>query len=352
MRRANNDAILIAKHIHLFLNEYALLQKTRSAHTVKAYSTTLSLYLGFLETEKSITSASLSADCFSVQMIEEWLVWLRENRQCSPETCNNRLASLRAFLFYLGQHEPSMLYLSSGASQIKRRKTQRKKVQGLSKEAVKALLEAPNTSTATGRRDLALLVLMYGTAMRIDEVLSLKMSQLHLDKDKPYVTVIGKGDKIRTLYLLPKAVSHLKRHLDEFHNGTSDTESFVFYSRIGGGKLTQTAISKRLKQYAQIAHQTCPDVPEDIHAHQIRHAKASHWLADGMNLVQISFLLGHAHLETTMVYLDITMEEQTKALATLESEDEGAASKRWRHTDNSLSGFCGVRKMAARTKSD
>ncbi len=66
----------------------------------------------------------------------------------------------------------------------------------------------------------------------------------------------------------------------------------------------------------------CDEVPMDLHAHQLRHAKASHWLEDGMNIVQISFLLGHEQLQTTMVYLDITIEQELKALATLEDEND------------------------------
>lgn len=72
------------------------------------------------------------------------------------------------------------------------------------------------------------------------------------------------------------------------------------------------------------------DVPLDLHAHQIRHAKASHWLEDGMNIIQISFLLGHANLQTTMVYLDITTEQESKALATLECENEQSIPKKWK----------------------
>lgn len=346
MKKSSNEAVIIARHIHTFLHDYMPVQKTRSEHTLKAYDITITLYLGFLEFEKSIDSTSLCADCFNSKTIEEWLVWLKEKRGCSPGTCNNRLASLRVFLSYLGKQETSMIYLASEASQIKRRKTQRKKVQGLSKEAVKALLATPDVSSKTGHRDLALLVLMYGTAMRFDEVLSLKVSQLHLEAGKPFVTVIGKNDKIRTLYLLPKAVQHLKWYLQECYGDRPNPEDYVFCSRIGGGKLTQPAISKRLKGYATIAHKNCPDVPLDLHAHQIRHAKASHWLEDGMNIVQISFLLGHAQLETTMVYLDITTEEEVRALATLEDENEKQTTKKWKPSSKNLSAFCGVRPLA------
>ncbi len=62
-----------------------------------------------------------------------------------------------------------------------------------------------------------LVVVIYGTAARIDEILSMKVEQLHLDAGKPNVNIIGKGNKIRTLYLLPKVVAHLKNHLKEFH---------------------------------------------------------------------------------------------------------------------------------------
>jgi len=127
MKRSGNEAMIIARYINTFLNEYMPSQKTRSEHTMKSYGTALSLFLGFLETEKNIDSSKLRAKCFNSQMIEEWLQWLIEKRGCSPETCNIRLASLRAFLTYLGKREVSMLYLSTEASQTDRKKTHKKR---------------------------------------------------------------------------------------------------------------------------------------------------------------------------------------------------------------------------------
>ena len=97
---------------------------------------------------------------------------------------------------------------------------------------------------------------------------------------------------------------------------------------------------------AAAAHMICDEVPPGLHAHQLRHAKASHWLEDGMNIVQISFLLGHEQLNTTMVYLDISTEEEMKALATLEDENDKTVSKKWKSNNGSLSEFCGVRSMS------
>jgi len=345
MTKASDESVAIARHISTFLNVYVPSQKTKSSHTLRSYQYALSLYLGFLETQKKVISEDLRAECFCMDYIEDWLLWIMEQRGCSPSTCNNRLASLRVFLKYLGKKDVSFLYLSQAASQIPRKKQRRKKVTGMSKKAVQTLLTVPNLATKTGKRDLALMIIIYSTAARLDEVLSLEMKHLHLEAEKPYITVIGKGDKIRTLYLTPKAVAHLEKYIADQHGSFSNPDALVFYSRNIGpfGKMSQTAVSKRLAIHAAAAHKICKEVPIGLHAHQLRHA--SHWLEDGMNIVQISFLLGHEQLNTTMVYLDITSEQEAKALATLEDENDKVVSKKWKSQGASLSDFCGVRNM-------
>jgi len=344
MKKSTKEGIKIARHISGFLNDYVPSKKTDSVNTLKSYQYALVLFMIFLETVKGIQCANLSGGCFENTNIEEWLTWLKEVRECSPDTCNNRLASIRTFLKYLGSRDASYLYLYQEASEIPRRKCTKKKVKGMSRLAVKSLLAAPNLSEKTARRDLAFIILLYSTAARLDEILSIKNEQLHLTGEKPYATVIGKGNKIRTLYLLPKAVAHLKRYQLEFHGDAPDPKAFLFYSRNTGiyGKLTQPAIDKMLKKYAKTAHEVCEEVPLGLHAHQFRHAKSSHWLEDGMNIIQISFLLGHEQLQTTMIYLDITTEEKAKALATLEEENDKKISPKWKKADGSLVDFCGL----------
>ena len=220
----------------------------------------------------------------------------------------------------------------------------------MSKDAVKALMSVPNVSTKTGQRDLVLLIILYCTAARIDEILSMKINQLHLETDKPYITVVGKGRKVRTLYILPKGAAHLKRYMKDFHSINPNSNAYVFYSRNKGifGKMTPESVNKQLKKYAAIAYEICKDVPLNLHAHQIRHAKASHWLEDGMNIIQISFLLGHTNLHTTMIYLDITTEQESKALATLEDENQKNISKKWKSESDNLAAFLGFKGIIDR----
>lgn len=347
MKKAGKESLAIAKSINSFLTVYVPSLENQSEHTVRSHETAISLFLGYLEHELNINPATLCGDCFSRDIIEKWMLWLRNDRCCTPQTCNVRLASLRGFLKYLGDRDVSMLHIGQAATAIPRMKSVRKKVEGMSKDAVKALMEAPDTATSTGRRDLALIVTIYATAARLDEMLSLKIKHLHLDAKDAYATIVGKGNKIRSLYLLPKAAAHLKRHLAEAHGDAPDPEAYVFYSRNEGmfGKMSQTAVSKRLKIHAMSANKLCKEVPLGLHAHQLRHARASHWLADGMNIVQISFLLGHEQLETTMVYLDISIEQKSLALGSLEAECEKTLPRKWKGNQDSLSAFCGVKSL-------
>lgn len=350
MKKVTNEALRIAKHIHDWICVYTISIQSCSPHTVRRHMVTLSLFADFLEKEKGIDSLSLTGECFSRNYIEEWILWMKNKRDCSGETCNVRLTSIRAFLKYLAGKDISYLSLYQNAMLVPRQRVVRKKVTGMSKEAMKALMSIPDVSTKTGQRDLVLLVVLYCTAGRIDEILSIKINQLHLGANKPYITVIGKRRKIRTLYILPKAVAHLKKYLKDFHSAEPNPDAYVFYSRNKGvmGKMTPDGVNQQLKKYAALAHRICSDVPINLHAHQIRHAKASHWLEDGMNIVQISFLLGHANLETTMAYLDITTEQESKALATLEDEDKQHIPKKWKTDSDSLASFLGLNKIAKR----
>lgn len=346
MKKAQSEAIEIAKYISGFLNDYAPVHMTGSSHTLKSYETAVSLYLTFLEEEKSVTPNSLCWGNFSRQSIEEWMEWLSRKRNCSPSSCNVRLGSLRTFLKYVGDHSAKLLYIYQESTTVRKQKVPARKVEGLTKEAVKTLLEMPDTHQPIGRRDLTFMILLYATATRIGEILQLKIKQIFLDHKKPHITVIGKRDKIRTVYLLPKAAAHVRQYILEFHGQQPDPEAYLFYSRCGGlySMLTPPAIDKRLKKYAAEAHKICPDVPVSLHPHQFRHAKASHWLEDGINIVQISFLLGHAQLQTTMVYLDISKEQEREALATLETEKDKKTVPKWKGKSENLKNFCGVGK--------
>lgn len=343
MKKASKEAIEIARFIADFLSGYVPIHISKSSNTLRSYQMALSLYLTFLEETILVTPESLCAKHFEREYVEKWLRWLSEIRLCSSATCNVRLGSLRTFLKYMSSRKLEYMYLYDEATEIPLRKVPKTKVKGMSKAAVKALLAAPDTGTLTGVRDLVLILVLYSTAARIDEVLSIKLKHIHMNVPNPYISIIGKGDKARTLYILPKVAEHIKKYMTLYHQNP-DPEAYLFYSKVKGirEKMTQPAVDKRLKAMAAVAKNKCSEVPGKLHAHQLRHAKASHWLEDGMNTVQISFLLGHESIETTMKYLDITLESERKALQTLENETERMIKPKWKKPNSSLRAMCGI----------
>ena len=321
--KKTDDAPVIARRISEFLCDYAPQFLTGSEHTLKGYKDALVLYFQFLQ-ENGVSPEALSRLHLEKEWIEKWIVWLKDTRKNSPDTCNNRLASFRRFLEYLAEKDIGMAYLYQDSKRIKRQKCPKKKVSGLTRDAVAAMLSAPDTSTRIGRRDL---------------------DDIHLEAAKPYISLHGKGKKIRTAYLLPRAVALLQAYIKETYGQTGGTDALLFPSRVSGhGKLTEAALDKRIKTYAAQANVHCKDVPLNTHAHVRRHAKASHWIEDGLSIVEIQFLLGHEQIETTMRYLDITTEDKVKALATLESETEKGTEKKWKKDPESLVDFCGLKR--------
>ena len=345
MKKENKEGQMIALYIRRFLTEEAPNNLTGSEHTLNGYKTALRMYTRFLEAEKGITITSFSGDCFCKANIEEWLQWLQTTQGNGPSTCRPRLSSLRMFLKYLYDKDPAFASLYADAKMVQIRRPPKTKVNGLSRQAVKTIFELPDLKTRTGQRDLTFMEILYMTAARIDEILSLKVKMLRLDVKQPYVIITGKGGKTRSIALLPQGVAILRKYLKAFHGDNPDPEAYVFYTPMGGvySKLTQPAIYKRLRKYAKTGHAICTEIPLNLHAHHFRHARASHWLEDGMNIVQISFLLGHESVATTMRYLDITVADKADALATLENEKHHNIPRKWKKEDGSLEDILGLK---------
>ena len=324
------EAAALGGLVHDFCWQWAPTHLTASACTLDSYRTALRLYVGWLADERGVTPATLSAGDFAPGAIEDWLAWLASARGNSPQTCNVRLSSLRTFLTYASTHDPTFAGLAPAAKSVTRRKAPKTKVEGLTREAVEALAAAPDQASATGRRDLTMIMTLYATACRVGEMLALRVRDLSLEAREPYVTVTGKGMRARVLYLPEKEVAHLRRHVAETLGPDPDPAALVFWSRNharGARPLSPDAVDKQLKKHAARAHGTCPDLPPKVTAHRLRHARASHWLGDGMSVAQVSLLLGHASIQTTMDYLDISIEDMAEAMESVPGAPE---PKRWK----------------------
>ncbi len=334
---SSEHSIKLSRYVYEWVNVYVPTLKTNSSHTERSYRLSLSLYVRYLESEKGITSYSLSPDAFSVEYLRDWLLWLKKERNITNTSCNIRMAAIKSLIKYIGGEDPSYSYLYLRVKEfMKPLKQPVRKVNGMSRRAVKAILSVPNPNTRIGLRDLVLMMLSYGVAARVDEILSLTIKDVSLDAKNPNVMLHGKGDKYRSIYLQDSLVKWLKRYITVFHGHSPQRSDYLFYSsyRREKGKLTQPAIAKRLKIYAELAHEKCDEVPLNLHSHLWRHSMACHWRDDNINIVEIKELMGHSSLQSTMIYQDVTEEQKLAAIESLGDVVTKAMTKKWKNPRN------------------
>ncbi|MGB3542416.1 tyrosine-type recombinase/integrase [Rubrivirga sp.] len=333
--KKRTESLVIAKAIREWENVYLPQIRALSPHPLRAYHEAMTLYALFLKNVKSTNGNTLSGDSFSLAHIQEWMLWLKNERSCSPATCNQRLAGLKNFLTFLSKKDIRFIQIAMEARDVRQMRYVRPAQVEITQVAIKTLFTVIDLKTKIGKRDFTLFYLMYSIGARIDEVLSLKMADIHLHEPhgKNYLAVLGKGAKRRSPPILKEVAKVLKGYIEMFHGKQPHPNDLLFFGQYDGGKkkLTQEGVNKRLKIYAQKAHSRNPAVPDHMHCHQLRHARASHWLEQHLNIVAIQRLMGHADINTTMRYIFVSTEQKNQALATLEDDVIKDTGKKWKN---------------------
>lgn len=171
----------------------------------------------------------------------------------------------------------------------------------LSIEEIEALLAAPNRSKPQGVRDVAMLELLYGSGMRISELIALDLANIHLTMG--FVRVFGKGGKERIIPLGKSALSALSTYLDgarsQLQGKYPKTDAFFINQR--GKRLTRQGCWKLMKEHALKA-----GIQHELTPHTLRHSFATHLVENGADLRAVQEMLGHADISTTQIYTHIS----------------------------------------------
>ena len=313
-----------------------------SVHTVDSYRRSIGMYCEFLKAQHRIKFANVSWDHFARDSVIKYLQWLRQ-RPCRVATCNLRLSALKAFLRYCADEDVSLYSVFQEVKDIPFLKMARTPVDYLSKTALMAVFAQPDMRTVKGRRNRMIMILLYDTGVRVQELVDLRITDFHLDAATPFVVVTGKGRKTRSVPLMNKTVAHLKEYMRQFHvdSGGGD-EVPLFYSLRAGRPhvLSTDAIRVMLNHYGQSARTGCAEVPPRVHPHLFRHSRAMHLYQAGMPLPYVAEFLGHASVTTTEIYAcaDVAMLRRA-----IEQVDPGLADETpaWK-SEESLRRLCGL----------
>jgi site-specific recombinase XerD len=292
-----------------FLHEYMPKMRRLSPKSVEAYKASLESYVGFLTDKCGVSKTNISYDDFSRDHLKKYITWMHDEKHYAAKTVNLRITAIKTFLKYSSEENLSLMCFYTEAKSIKGAKEQKKPICYLSRNATKALLSSTSSETAKGRRNRMLLILLYESAARVQEIADLMTYDLHIDVPHPFVTLTGKGQKTRTVPLTEKTVLHLKSFMREFHEEGFAAPLF-FSSREGKPhRLSVDSISLILKKAAELARVKCDEIPDNIHCHLIRKTRAMDLYREGISLPIVMQILGHENISTTSgFYAFATME--------------------------------------------
>lgn len=306
-----------------YFNVYLPKQKKVSINTKRAYQNALESLLDYTVESRHIKLADVTFDTIDHVLLYEFLEWLETEKHCSVSTRNHRLQCIRAFYSYVAETEPTVAIYKNEILKVKPALAPKnRKIDYMSENAVQAVLAAPDTDTAKGVRDTFMMVLLYDTGARIQEILDIRLSDIHHFNST--LTMRGKGRKIRSVSLVSTTMRLLRKYLNLYHSEDDiASDELLFYTIRNGIKRAMTTDNARkmISEYGMSAKANCSEVPENVHPHIFRHSRAMHLFQHGMPLALVSQWLGHSSIKTTLIYAYADTEMKRKAIEMATSPD-------------------------------
>jgi integrase/recombinase XerD len=322
------DTALLGPWVRRFLLEHLVGERNLARNTQRSYRDTLHLLLPFAARGAHTPIDRLGVEDLSADRVRAFLQDLEEKRGCGIATRNQRLAAIHSLASFIGLHSPEHIRWCGEIRAIPLKKAPRPLVTYLEKTEMDALLAAPDGSTAQGRRDHAVLLFLYNTGGRADEVAHVQIADIDLghtpSRDASSVLIRGKGNKLRRCPLWARTANELLALV----SGRAPTEH-VFLNR-RGQPLTRFGVHALVERYAAVVAEVMPSVSRKrVSPHTIRHTTATHLLRAGVDINTIRAWLGHVSLATTNVYAEVDLEMKAKALANCEVDGQ-ASGKPWK----------------------
>ena len=328
------DKRALAPWIKRFLLEYLPTDRNFARNTQHSYRDALRLFVIFSSAVLRTKPDELLVEDLSADLVRKFMRHIEEGRKCSVATRNQRLAALRTLATFVGERSPEHLSWCAQIRSIPFKKSGHRPVGYLEKDEIDALLAVPDRTSRLGSRDYAMLLLLYNTGARADEVAQLTVGDLRLhgpqEKSQSFVQLRGKGNKIRFCPLWASTTAVLK----ELVAGRADEER-VFLGR-SARAMTRFGVHDIVTRYAKLARGNRASLRHKrIGPHTIRHTTATHLLRAGVDINTIRAWLGHVSLNTTNIYAESDLEMKAKALGMCEDKLR-QPRKRWRDNPDLL----------------
>ncbi|MCD6568840.1 tyrosine-type recombinase/integrase [bacterium] len=282
--------------------EYLDIEKGLSHNSQITYARFINRFIQWLKKEKL---EELLPHQLTSEHLWKYRVFLSQtynkntHQPLKRSSLNYYLIALRSLLnFFSDRDTPSL-----PAEKVKLfKEKQGRSIKFLKLEQIKKLLNSPDVSTITGLRDRAILEVLFSTGLRVAELVNLNKNQIKIENfdEDLEINIIGKGGRIRPVYLSPRALKALKDYLDR----RNDNNKALFINYKGpkpGNRLTARSVENIVRKYALKAGISIPVTP-----HTLRHSFATDLLMRGVDLRLVQEFLGHKNIATTQIYTHIT----------------------------------------------
>ncbi len=326
-----------------FLEVYMRLQLERSPATIESYRDALTVFRRYLKDQRNIYLSSFEFAQCTKDLVLDFMEYLSAIGN-KPGTRNQRLAALKSYLWFAADKNIALQSIAISIGRVKACRNPKKEKPVLDEEALRLLFNAPKNSKM-GVRDKAIMILLYDSAARIDEVLSLRKQDICLSSNAPSIHVLGKGQKERVIALTEQTCSHLQQYLSLYHPQNGPDTDLLFYTVIKGNiaKMSAANVERFLKKYAQQVREVYPDIPDCVHPHMLRRTRATGLYRDGVDLSIVSRFLGHAQLETTRIYATPSVEMMRKAIENIPTSSRSEQPIWNTDADEVMAKLCGLR---------
>jgi site-specific recombinase XerD len=323
--------------IHAFFVDYLQVQKRLRPSSLRSYRDGMRLFLQFVAKDRGRKITRLSLDDLTFERVLAFLRHLEEQRGNHIRTRNQRLAVLHAFFLYLAQQIPEMLAVAERVTAIPTKRVPPPEAHYLERDQMRSLFARLPTEGRYALRDHVLLLFLYNTGARVQEVADLRVQNLELDPP-PRVALHGKGDKWRFCPLWAETASQLHCLLE--HEGAQDAPDHPVFTSRRGTPLSRFGIYKIVRRHAsQLDRPAYASGRHRVTPHVFRHTTAVHLLEAGVDVNVVRGWLGHVSLDTTHRYAEITGKAKQAALEACQPPIEASEFPRrtvWRNDDTLL----------------
>ncbi|MDQ0213760.1 integrase/recombinase XerD [Oikeobacillus pervagus] len=272
---------------------FMVVEKGLAKNTVISYERDLKHYIQYLKNVEQLSSLNEVSRVHILQFLNHL-----KSQQKSVKTIARHIASIRSFHQFLLREKAVD---QDPTVHIETPQMERTLPKVLNLAEVEALLSTPDRSNPYGIRDEAMLELLYGTGIRVSELVGLNIENVHTTMG--FVRCIGKGNKERIIPIGQTAISVMENYLQNARpkiiSNKNSTEALFLNHH--GKRLTRQGFWKILKGLAQKAN-----IEKRLTPHTLRHSFATHLLENGADLRAVQEMLGHADISTTQIYTHVT----------------------------------------------